>query len=358
VSKLALAHEWIDARAGSEQAFESLTQIFPEADLFALSVEPGVDLDTLGRPIKTTWLDRSALRGRRSLTLPVMPIAWRSLRADNYDAVISSHHAFAHTNRLAKGGVHLSYVYSPARYIWKPQIDSRGASPAFRIPRELLKRVDLRAVSHVDSYAAISRAVADRISECWGREATIIHPPVRVDYFGQLARLETEPYLLGVGRWIPYKNLHLVIDVASRLGLPVKIAGRGPDRSRLEAAMRSAKVPVELIESPSDETLRDLYRGAAALVFPTFEDFGIVPVEAQAAGTPVVALKEGGALDTVIDGRSGILTQTLDIDELTSAVERALTLRASDSVASAARFTPGQFQQGILSWAANWGIAP
>jgi len=325
-----------------------------------LSREPDVSLRTGGRPIATTWLDKPSLRRRRSVTLPAMPLAWRSLRPTDYDAVISSHHAFAHANRLARKGVHLSYVYSPARYVWSPEIDKRGHGSHLALARALLKRVDGHASRRVDGYAAISQEVARRITQYWDRDAEVIHPPVRVDYFGT-SNLDTEPdgdYVLGVGRWIPYKNLHLVIDAASAAGLPVKIAGRGPDRSRIEASARAARVPVELIESPSDDQLRKLYRNAAVLVFPTFEDFGIVPVEAQAAGTPVVALARGGALDTVVDGKSGVLTESVDIAELAAAIEVAVSLNSDDCVSSARRFGFDVFQTKILDWAARWGITP
>src|SRR5262249_4538705 len=155
----------------------------------------------------------------------------------------------------------------------------------------------------------------------------VIAPPVRVEYFGH--RNIDQPsrdYLLGVGRWVGYKNMHRVIEVADRVGLPVKIAGRGPDRDRIVAAPANAPVALELIESPSDDKLRVLYRNAAALVFPTVEDFGIVPVEAQAAGTPVVAIGAGGALDTVVDGKSGVLTEDGSIQQLAEAVVAALDL--------------------------------
>jgi glycosyltransferase involved in cell wall biosynthesis len=168
----------------------------------------------------------------------------------------------------------------------------------------------------------------------------------------------TRDYVLGVGRWIPYKNLHLVVAAASRAGLPVKIAGRGPDRSRIVAEAARATVPVELIESPSDDELRDLYRNAAALVFPTVEDFGLVPVEAQASGTPVVALGRAGALETVVAGESGVLTDSVEIEELATALSIAVDLDPAACVRSAARFSTAEFRRKILQWVGSWGITP
>jgi len=358
MAPLAIVHEWVQARAGSEQVFEILARTFEDADLYALSVNPETRLQVGNRPIATTWLDHPLLRERRGVTLPLMPLAWRGLGRSKYDAVISSHHAFAHSNRLAvEGGIHLSYVYSPARYIWSPEIDERGSSALLAPMRSILKKADLRAISRVTAFAAISAEIAGRIQKYWNRPAVVIHPPARVEYFRSTSGAAKQGgYVLGVGRWIPYKNLHLVIAAASIAGMPVKIAGRGPDKHRIVAEAARARVPVDLIESPSDEELRNLYQGASVLVFPTMEDFGIVPVEAQAAGTPVVAPRAGGALDTVIDGVTGVLTPSVDPVELAAAIGEATRLNPADCVRNAENFSSTRFQLRIRDWAANHGV--
>jgi glycosyltransferase involved in cell wall biosynthesis len=353
-ARVAVVHEWVAAYAGSEQVFEAIAGAFPDADLVALSYEPGVTLDLAGRTVRTTFLNRASLRNRRSLTLPLMPAAWRSLGTAKYDLVISSHHALAQTNRLGEGGVHLAYVHTPGRYIWSPEIDDRG-SPWYLGPmRAALRRVDAAASKRVTSYAANSTAVAARIERYWGRDATVIHPPVRVEFFSEPALTPpTRDYVLGVGRWIPYKNLHLVIEAADIAGLPVKIAGRGPDKSRILAAARAATVPVELVEEPTDVELRELYRNALCLVFPTVEDFGIVPVEAQAAGTPVVALGQGGALDTVADGVSGVLVESCEPDQLAKGIVRAGSTSSDGARKNAQRFSKAAFTAAIQDWAGS-----
>ena len=350
--RVAVVHEWVDAYAGSEQVFEALAQLLPDADLFALSVTPGIALDVGGRTITTTALDSDRWRDRRGLTLPAMPWAWRRLGRGDYDLVITSHHAFAHANRLTRpGGTHLAYVHSPARYIWSPDIDERGGGAGLAPARALLKRVDRKASRQVDAYAVNSVAVADRVREFWARETTVINPPVRVDFFSEgRADSPRRDYVLGMGRWIPYKNLHLVVEAADLLGMPVKIAGRGPDRSRIEAAAAAASVPVELIESPDDHELRDLYAHAACLVFPTVEDFGMVPVEAQATGTPVVALAAGGALETVVDGVSGAFASDASPDALAAAARRAMSLDGDGPAKNAERFSQQAFDDAASSW--------
>lgn len=354
MSKIAVLHEWVAAYAGSEQVFEAIAGIFPKADLLALSYEPGVSLDLGGRHVRTTFLDNRLLRRRRSLTLPLMPAAWRELGKAEYDVVVSSHHAFAHTNRLADGGTHLCYVHTPARYLWSPEIDDRGAAWYLAPARAALRSVDLAASRRVTQYAANSTAVAKRIESFWNREATIIYPPVRVEYFSQPAIAPpTRDYVLGVGRWIPYKNLHRVIEAADIAGMPVTIAGRGSDRSRIVAAAEAAKVPVNLVESPSDDQLRELYRNAACLIFPVVEDFGIVPVEAQAAGTPVIAQAAGGALDTVSPGVSGVLVQgEPSAKRLASAIGEAVTMNGEGCRRIASRFSRTAFVEHFTAWAA------
>ncbi len=352
---MAVVHEWIGAYAGSEQVFEAIAGVFPRADLIALSYEPGVRLPLAGRRVQTTFLDRAGLRNRRSLTLPFMPVAWRALGKNKYDVVVSSHHAFAHTNRLADVGTHLSYVHSPARYLWSPEIDSRGAARYLGPVKSALRNVDLAASKRVTAYAANSTAVAERIQKFWARDATVIHPPVRVDFFGAAAaQSPTRDYVLGVGRWIPYKNLHRVIEAADLAGMPVKIAGRGPDRSRIVAAAEAASVPVELIEAPSDDALRELYRNAACLVFPTIEDFGIVPVEAQAAGTPVVAVAAGGVADTVRDGRTGFLVSESTPEALSERIRDVGRIDSLECRNNAARFTRAAFDTRMHDWVARY----
>lgn len=350
--RVAVVHEWVDAYAGSEQVFEAFAQLLPDADLFALSVKPGIDLDVGGRTITTTVLDADRWRDRRGLTLPAMPWAWRQLGSRDYDAVITSHHAFAHANQLARhGGTHLAYVHSPARYIWSPDIDERGRGAGLAPARALLKRVDRKASRQVDAYAVNSVAVAERVREFWDRDSTVINPPVRVSFFSK-GRVESprRDYVLGMGRWIPYKNLHVVVEVADLLAMPVKIAGRGPDRSRIEAAAAAASVPVELIESPSDHELRDLYANAACLVFPTVEDFGMVPVEAQATGTPVVALAAGGALETVVDGVSGAFAADSRPHTIAAAARRAMTVGPEGPAMNAERFSQQAFGIAAAAW--------
>jgi glycosyltransferase involved in cell wall biosynthesis len=353
--RVAVVHEWISSRAGSEQVFEALAKIWPDADLFSLSAEPGVHLDFGGRPLTTTWLDHPALRSRRAVALPLMPLAWRALGRRAYDLCITSHHAFAATNQLASGGRHLAYVHSPVRYVWSPDIDARGAASWQMPARAVLKRVDRRAAQNLTGVAANSREVADRIRRFWGLEADVIHPPVDTDWFS--TRVGAEPrldlpdkYLLSLGRWIPYKKHDMAIAIAEKAGLPLVIAGGGPEEMALRARASSAGIPVFFFDHPPRETVAELLRRAQALLFPAREDFGMVPVEAMASGTPVIASGEGGVVETVLDGETGFLVDGGRPDAFAAAIGRLSQIDPRACIERASDFSPRVFTTAVTSW--------
>jgi glycosyltransferase involved in cell wall biosynthesis len=353
--RVAIVHEWIASRAGSEQVFEELARMWPAADLYALSREPDVPLDLAGRELHTTMLDHPSLRSRRGLTLPLMPMAWRSLGTRDYDLVITSHHAFAASNRLASHGTSLAYVHSPARYVWSPEIDGRGAHPALAPIRHLLKGYDRASAARLTGIAANSSEVRRRIERYWHREAVVIHPPVDTEYFRtSTADVEhdlPDEFVLGLGRWIPYKNHEMVIRVAEELRMPAVIAGSGPLASHLEKVARSARTEVLLVRAPGRPLVRQLLQRAAALIFPTHEDFGMIPVEAMASGTPVVALARGGALETVADGVSGRLVDDHRPSAYAAATLEARSLGEAACRQQADKFSKRVFADRISEWA-------
>ncbi len=351
--RIALVHEWLAARAGSEKTFEEIARCFPTADVFALSADPSVDWQFGERRVRTTFLDRHSLRERRALTLALMPLAW-ALKHGDYDVVISSSHAFARWFRPARRARHLSYVYSPMRYAWYPDLDDRGAVPGGRALRSVARHIDKRSVAWTNSWAAISTSVADRLHVAYGVDASTIFPPVDVERF-RVAHM-TRGHLLVISRWIPYKRIDLAIDTAIRIGVPVVVAGRGPQEA--EIVQRAHRVPqlVTVMPDPDDETLAELYASARAVIFPACEDFGIVPVEAQAAGTPVVALGAGGSVDTVIPGVTGTFATEQSLDEFARATKECLDLvergviTPAACVANAERFSAARFRSEMTAW--------
>jgi glycosyltransferase involved in cell wall biosynthesis len=355
--RMAIVHEWVQARAGSEQVFEFIAQQFPDADLWALTAEPGVRLDVGGRRIRTTWLDVPKVRRHRELTLPLMPLAWWTTGPRrSYDVVITSHHAFATQNKLTRAdGRHFAYVHSPARYLWHPDVDPRGQGLPQRIAAPPLRRLDRRRARDLHGIAANSNAVAARVRDAWDVDCRVLHPPVDTEFFApgldETIEVPAAPgFLLGLGRWIEYKNMARVIEVGTSMGIPTVIAGRGPLGRKLREQAREASTPVHIVESPSDALVRELLRRAGVLVFPTVEDFGIVPVEAQAVGTPVVAPRAGGVLETVLDGRTGALVEDTSTDALAEGVSRALDMDTSHCAAHAQSFSRQAFAQGLAEW--------
>lgn len=356
--RVAIAHEWLDQRAGSEKVFEALAGCFPNADLYAMTVEPSVDFDLGGRWVSTTFLDRSSvLRRRRAWSLPFMPLAWRMMPEHEYDLVLTSSHACVKGFRAGRGTLHLSYCHTPMRYAWMPEMDVRGHRGAIRrLAESALRRWDRNSAKWVDGFAANSKVVANRIRRFYDREAAVIYPPVDTSYFSPDLETSRGDYVLAVSRLIPYKRVDIAISAAAATNVPLVVAGSGPDDLRLRALAEEIHPGgVEFQVYPSDERLRALYRGAAALIFPAYEDFGIVPVEAQACGTPVLALAAGGATETVVDGTTGILVPEQSAEAFTHGLAALLSKRPNleACVVNASRFSHSRFSREIMQWTAD-----
>jgi glycosyltransferase involved in cell wall biosynthesis len=348
---VALLHEWYGATGGSESVFRHIAQLIPHGRRFVL----WKDREVTDPGLHESWLARTPLRAAKAAALPLMPLVWRTLTRERFDVVISSSHAFAHTARLGppEETRYLSYVHSPARYVWSPDFDGRGGSPLLALPRRVLQSADVRLSRHVHSYAANSREVRDRIRRYWGRDAVVINPPVDVDFYTAAPPADREQprdYLLGFGRWVPYKNFDLIIAVADAAGLPLVLAGSGPQEDYLRRCAARAGVPVTFEVRPDRERLRKLYWGARALVFPVHEDFGIIPVEAQACGTPVLGLRRGGLLDTVVDGETGLLADDPDPRVLAPLLRHLAALSPDRMAANAETFSRRVFETRLTAW--------
>lgn len=357
-----LIHEWLSRHGGSENVFEVLSAMYPDAERFCL----WNDSDGRFDGVEETVLARTPLRGRKALALPLMPAAWRHLPRRDADWVLASSHLFAHHARFAgpaRDAPKLVYAHTPARYVWAPELDGRGGGLAARAVSSALRPVDRRRAREPLAIAANSAFVAQRIGDAWEREATVIHPPVDVEAFAsapdlsgeEAARMADLPaeYLLGVSRFVAYKRLDRVIDAGAAAGLPVVLAGHGPEEGRLRARAAAARVPVRFVTAPTQAMLAALYRSAVALVFPAIEDFGIMPVEAMAAGTPVVASAAGGTAETVIDGVTGALVHEWSAAELADAVSRAAGVDRAACVVRAGRFDTATFVAAMGDWVAT-----
>ncbi len=354
---MALVHEWLEAIGGSENVFWALADQFPDADRWCLWDNRS---DRTPR-VRETWLARTPAPRSKMVALPLMPLAWRTQRAESYDVVLSSSHAYAHTVRFrgSRDALYLSYVHAPARYLWTPELDSRGARALVAAGSPLLRAVDRRLGRHVSALAVNSLEVRDRVRRFWDQDATVIHPPVDVEYYADGSAEDEEllpaglpgTYALAAGRWVPYKGFDAAIRAAALADLPLVLAGGGPDERRLRALAATLGAPVTFVDNPSRALLRLLYRRAQVFVFASHEDFGIMPVEAQAAGTPVAGVAVGGLLETVVPGRTGVLAGSANPTDLAVALRAAAELKGSAEPAeNARRFGAGAFRRSIGEW--------
>lgn len=330
--KIALVHDWLTGMRGGEKVLEGLCELFPDADIHTLlhrrgSVSPVIERHRI-RTSFVQWLPGADRHYR--WYLPLFPAAVEQFDLDGYDLVISSSHCVA-KGAIAPGRArHLCYCHSPMRYAWDqfdayfgPEQVGRLASRClYRPVLARLARWDAATSDRVDRFIANSRHVAGRIRRHYNREAAIVYPPVDTAFYHPADR-PVERRFLVVSALVPYKRIDLAIEACRRVGAPLRIVGDGPERGRLE---RLAGGRVEFTGWIGDEELREEYRRALAVIMPGEEDFGIVPVEAQACGRPVVALGRGGALETVVDGETGVLVDRPDAGALAAALERAASM--------------------------------
>jgi glycosyltransferase involved in cell wall biosynthesis len=277
------------------------------------------------------WLNHApGIYDHHQQYLALYPAAWSSLNLSRYDVVLSNKSGFCHgvhTQNRKKLALHICYCLAPTRYVWTfdEYARSEGLSAALRLVLKplvaALRRWDYRAAQQVDHFIAISTEIQQRIKRYYRRESDIIYPPVDIRRFAPQDR--HGDYYLIVSRLIPYKRIDLAIEAFNRLGLPLVIAGSGRDAARLE---KLAKPNVQFLGRVPDADLPDLMARCKAFIFPGREDFGITPVEAQASGRPVIAFGAGGALDTVIDGETGVLFEEQTSEAISAAVKRYNTL--------------------------------
>ena len=334
--------------AGSERCVAEMLRVYPDARLVTTVVQRDALPAELGRAEPSFLQHLPGATSHHEWLLPLMPAAWRTTQLRDVDVVVSSSHACANAVRVAPGIPHLSYCHTPMRYAW--DFDSEAERfpalirPAARVGMRVFRRWDRRIAARIDRFLANSSAVAERIEQFYGRDATVVHPPVRTDYFTPNGAVR-EGFLF-VGRLVPYKRADLAVEAFRSLPYELSVVGTGPGA---ESLRRGAPPNVRFVGDVDDEELRRLYRAALALVAPGVEDFGIVMAEAQACGTPVLAPDAGGARDIVADGVTGRLFEPGSVAAVSSAVREAAERPfVFDEIASAAqRFSAARFREQI-----------
>jgi glycosyltransferase involved in cell wall biosynthesis len=354
--KLALVHDWLTGMRGGEKVLEVLCERFPEAELFTLvhvrgSVSPVIER----RRIHTSFIQRlPAVARYYRHYLPLFPAAVEQFNFDRFDVILSTSHCCVKSVITPGHARHVCYCLTPMRYAWD-QFDAyfgrqRVGATGSRLMRPIMARLarwDRDTADRVDRYVAISHYVAGRIGRYYNRRATVVYPPVDTRFF-QPDGLAPERYALIVSALVPYKRIDVAIDACRRAGVALKIVGDGPEREGLE---RAATGHAEFLGHRTNDELRDLYRRAAVVLLPGEEDFGIVPLEAQACGRPVVALGRGGAVETVVPGETGVLVEQLSPEAFADAITDAMA-RPFDSALirrHAERFSRERFGDEIES---------
>jgi glycosyltransferase involved in cell wall biosynthesis len=328
--RVAVIHEWFLNVAGSEAVVEQILQLYPGADVYAVvCFLNDTDKRILnGSKVTTSFIQKLPFAQKKYRGyLPLMPFAVEQFDLSGYDLVISSSHAVAKGVLTGPDQIHISYVHSPIRYAWDLQHTYLKEAKLTHGPRSMLARMilhymrlwDTRTANGVDHFVANSKFISRRIRKIYGRESQVIYPPVHLDQF-VIGTAQRGDFYLTASRFVPYKKIPLIVEAFSRMpDKKLVVIGEAPE----ETATRAIAGPnVELLGYKSRAVLIDYLQRAKAFVFAAEEDFGILPVEAQGCGTPVIAYGKGGALETVVDGQTGVFFPEQTVDSLIDAVKR------------------------------------
>lgn len=344
--KTALLHYWLTNMRGGENVFAEFCKLFPEADIYTHAWNP----EKVKEPFKShkiteTFIGRlPKAKQHCQKYLPLMPAALKQLDLNGYDLILSSESGPIKGIRKPADAVHICYCHSPMRYLWDmfddyykaTGIAGKAAMKLFKYP---LRKYDLRSADSVDKFIANSSFIADRIKRIYGRDSIVVHPPVDTDYFVPEEGDSRKDYYLFTGQLISYKRPDLALQACLKMKKKLIIAGDGP---LLETLQKQADGNPDILFTGrvGRPALRKLYAEARALIFPGIEDFGIVPLEAHSLATPVIALGIGGALETVVNRKTGIFFEEPTLESLCNAIEEfeSLHLNPADITSQAQHF--------------------
>ena len=356
--KLAIVHEWLNTYRGAERMLVEILKLYPQADLHALihNRENLRNTPLEGRQVKTSFLQKiprveHLYRG----LLPIMPLAIEHMDVHQYDVVLSISHAVSHGIKTHKQQTHIAYVCTPMRYAWHLQddylhlhhLDKPIIGSAARLTLGLMRRWDAASSARADHLLAISNWTAQKIRQVWGRESEVIHPPVDVNRFKPA--IKRDAFYLHVSHLVPYKMTAEIVRAFNELKLPLVIIGDGPELPNLQ---KLAKENVKLLGHQTDDVIADFMNKAKAFVYMAVEDFGIVMVEAQAAGCPVIAYAKGGAAEIVRDGETGLLFEEQSARGLSRAIQQFEEIKMKSEAAhqNAVRFSSKRFEVEFLNY--------
>lgn len=355
---IAITHDWITNVAGAERVLLAILELFPKSPVYTAVFDKEKAKPFLKYDIRTSFLQKIPLiRGKKELLIPFAPFAFEQFDLSEYDIVISSS-TFASKGVITRPGtINICYCNTPPRYIWETEIDPRGSGGSFswirKITAHKLRIWDRNAADRVDHYFGNSNYIVSRIKKYYQRDAVTLYPSVDIEKYQIAPKENIKDYFLFVSRLVGYKKCDIVIQAFNKLGLPLKIIGKGPEKSSLQ---KMAKKNIEFLDFVSDEVLKKYYEEARGFIFAAEEDFGIVPVEAMAAGRPVIAYGKGGATETVIDGTSGIFFNEQTPESLIEAVKKFNQAVFDPTVIkkTTEKFSKQEFQKQLVAGIENF----
>lgn len=357
--KVALVHDWLIHMRGGEKVLEAIAELYPDAVIYTLFCDrKKLSPVFQHRRIQTSFLQSlPGIRAYYRYLLPILPWVIRLIHIEEpVDKVISSSHCVAKAVRIPAGAVHICYCHTPMRYLWGFEKDYLGNIPAFLQPwvgwiKTCLKKIDLDSNGSVDAFIANSIHVRRRIESFYGRQAEVIYPPVDLSFYEKDPKENaTADYYLVVSAFVPYKRVDIVIEAFNRMNRKLLIVGSGPLEKDYRRLRKNSNI--YFLGAVSNGELSKLYHLARAVLFPTEEDFGIVPLEAQACGTPVIAFAKGGALESV---KHGVFFEEQTPESLQQAIENFEKLNLDRSVIPDAvrHFSKERFKQQIEAFVAS-----
>jgi glycosyltransferase involved in cell wall biosynthesis len=349
--KIGIVHDWLAVMGGAEETLREIVGMY-DGPILTSQFNPDRFPFLKGREVRTSWVQRMPMAlTRHFLYAPVMPSVYRSFDMREFDLVLTDSHSFAHHVRKRPDAVHVCYYYTPARSLWTPEIDNRALGGRLRWLRKRLaahlKKLDLEASKGPDYRMAISHTIAERVERFYGKKVDkVVYPPVDTERWSDVVRTSEDAGFLMWGRLIPYKKFDLAIQAARITGDPLQIVGSGPFEPELKKLASGAK-NVTFHGRLPDEDLKVLMGRCRAVLFPCYEDFGIVPVEAMSAGIPVIAYGEGAARETVVEG-CGLLFAEQSPQCLADAMKAIRSMEFDGKVLkeNASRFSRQVFREG------------
>lgn len=336
--RVAIVHDWLTNSAGAERVVYELHKLYPNAPIFTSVYKKDALPQFKKADVRTTFLQKipGRIKYRHQLWAPLRPLAFRRLNLSDYDVVISSSSAESKQVRVGKNAIHICYCHTPIRYFWVNYEEYKKnpglglLNPLAKIIMPLfigrLKKSDFKAAQRVDYFLANSKEVQERIAKFYKRKSYVVYPPVDTNKFVPDRTAVRKGYLV-VGRLVGYKRVDLAVKACTQLNLPLAVVGTGPEYNKLRQA---AGQNVEFFSNVKDKEMPKFYQQAKGFIFPAEEDFGIVPVEAMAAGCPVIAFGRGGALDTVIDGKTGIFFPKQTVGSLKKALKKFESMKFNE----------------------------